>query len=330
MGPRVLFLKGVDDTSSAKVLIDARGQVQLALSGGVNVDTFLVGRGIEGAALLLAPVDRRPSLHLERPALLFNEISDADTHREALRRAGQVREIFADLACINEPSRVETSTRDRVAEVLAGIEGVIVPTTRRFRPTSPDDVGGLWRQMADRVLLRRAGQHGGVGTILLERREDLAKLHAIALDGSDYYMTEFVDYRSADGYFRKLRVAAIDGEPFVRHQIAGAGWNVHMASRTYGADDPLGREEARVLDRFEQESKPVLAGRVRSIAERIGLDFFGIDGHVTAGGELLLFEANATMNLLVNPAAAPNMWKPCIDRMLDALVTMIRARMRES
>ena len=32
------------------------------------------------------------------------------------------------------------------------------------------------------------------------------------------------------------------------------------------------------------------------------------------------------MNMLVNPAAAPNMWQPCIDRMLDALVTMIRRR----
>jgi glutathione synthase/RimK-type ligase-like ATP-grasp enzyme len=330
MGPRVLFLKGVDDTSSAKVLIDARGQVQLALSGGVNVDTFLVGRGIEGAALLLAPVDRRPSLHLERPALLFNEISDADTHREALKRARQVREIFADLACLNEPSRVETSTRDRVAELLAGIDGVILPSTRRFRPTSPDDVAELWRQTGERVLLRRAGQHGGVGTVLLERPEDLTKLYAVALDGSDYYMTEFVDYRSADGYFRKLRVAVVDGEPFVRHQIAGAGWNVHMASRTYGADDPLGREEASLLDRFEREWKPLIAERVRTIAERLGLDFFGIDCHVTADGDLLLFEANATMNLLVNPAAGPNMWQRCIDRMLDALVLMIRARMRES
>jgi hypothetical protein len=328
MGPRVLFLKGVDDTSSAKVLIDSRGQVQLALSGGVNVDSFLVGRGIEGAALLLAPVDRRPRLHLERPSLLFNEISDADTHREALQRARQVREIFADLGCVNEPSRVEDSTRDRVAELLAGIEGVIVPSTRRFRPTSPDDVAGLWRQTADSVLLRRAGQHGGVGTILLERPEDLAKLHAVALDGADYYVTEFVDYRSADGYFRKLRVAVIDGEPFVRHQIAGTGWNVHMASRTYGADDPLGREEASLLDLFEQEWKPLIAERARTIAERLGLDFFGIDCHVTADGELLLFEANATMNLLVNPAAAPNMWQPCIDRMLDALVTMIRRRMQ--
>jgi hypothetical protein len=101
-----------------------------------------------------------------------------------------------------------------------------------------------------------------------------------------------------------------------------------MASRTYGADDALGREEASLLDRFERELKPLIAARVRTIAERLGLDFFGIDCHVTADGELLLFEANASMNLLVNPAAAPNMWQPCIDRMLDVLVTMIRRRVQ--
>jgi glutathione synthase/RimK-type ligase-like ATP-grasp enzyme len=321
----VLFLKGIDDRSQAGVLIDERGQVQLALSGGVNAETFLRARGVEGAGLLLAPVDRRPNLHLERPELLFNEISDADTHKASLRKAKQLRKIFPELRCINEPEAVEASTRDRVAQRLDGIDGLIVPRTLRFQPRSLQAVLSLWKASFETpAILRRAGSHGGMDTVLLRHLEDVEKLHALPLDGSDYTMTEFVDYRSDDGLYRKYRFAVIDGEPFVRHVIMSEDWNIHAANRAEMKQrEDLLQEEVDRIESFERELKPQIGKRLREISERMGLDFFGIDCNVTPQGDMILFEANANMNILVNPAPAPNIWQPCIDRMLDALVHMI-------
>ena len=323
----VLFLKGIDDQSQARVLIDQAGQLQLIFSGGVNAEAFLRGRGVEGTALLLGPVDQRKNLHLERPSILFNEISDGDTHKAALRRAAQIRDIFPNLHCINEPTYVQESTRDRVAERLLGIDGLNVPKTLRFQPRSPDDVRAKWQEaFGPQVLLRRAGQHGGVDTVLLSKPSELSKLHALPLDGSDYYMTEFVDYRSVDGFYRKYRFAVIDGEPFVRHLIISEDWKIHAASRAYQQHEAHGREEAAALDGFERGMKLEIADRIREIGARMHLEFFGIDCAVTPQGELLLFEANATMNLLVNPPAAPNMWEACIARMVDALVRLIETK----
>lgn len=327
MTANVLFLKGVDDQSLARVLVDERGQIQLLFSGGVNAESFLRARGVQGAALLFAPVDKRKNLHIERPTLLFNEISDADTHKTALDRARQLREAFPDVACMNEPQRVQASTRDRVAACLAGIEGLIVPKTVRFRPRSPDAVVALWRaSFGDEVLVRRAGSHGGARTVRLSGPEDVASLHALPLDGADYYMTELVDYRSADGFYRKHRLAVIGGEPFLRHLIISEDWKIHAASRTYSAQDAHGRQEAAALETFETRLKPAIEARVRQVAERLGLDFFGIDGHVTEQGGLLVFEANANMNLLINPLPAPNMWQAPVERMIDALVRLVEKK----
>jgi glutathione synthase/RimK-type ligase-like ATP-grasp enzyme len=280
---------------------------------------------VEGAGLLLAPVDRRPNLHLERPELLFNEISDADTHKASLRKAKQLRKIFPELRCINEPEAVEASTRDRVAQRLDGIDGLIVPRTLRFQPRSLQAVLSLWKASFETpAILRRAGSHGGMDTVLLRHLEDVEKLHALPLDGSDYTMTEFVDYRSDDGLYRKYRFAVIDGEPFVRHVIMSEDWNIHAANRAEMKQrEDLLQEEVDRIESFERELKPQIGKRLREISERMGLDFFGIDCNVTPQGDMILFEANANMNILVNPAPAPNIWQPCIDRMLDALVHMI-------
>ena len=42
---------------------------------------------------------------------------------------------------------------------------------------------------------------------------------------------------------------------------------------------------------------PSVRNVLRSVRERIGLDFFGVDFAITPGGDVVLFEANATMGV---------------------------------
>ena len=91
-------------------------------------------------------------------------------------------------------------------QALQGIPRVHMPRTQRFRPNSPDEV--FSRATAEGFdfpfIVRVAGLHGGVSMVKVDSREAYSALHALPFDGREFYLAEFVDYRSKDGLFRKL------------------------------------------------------------------------------------------------------------------------------
>ncbi len=63
---------------------------------------------------------------------------------------------------------------------------------------------------------------------------------------------------------------------------------------------------------------------LEQIRDRLGLDYAGVDFGLGPDGELLLFEANATM--VIAPPAADERWayrRDAIDRIRDAAIAMI-------
>jgi glutathione synthase/RimK-type ligase-like ATP-grasp enzyme len=72
-------------------------------------------------------------------------------------------------------------------------------------------------------------------------------------------------------------------------------------------------------------SKAVTA--LEKIAIELGLDYGGIDFGLSPAGEVLLFEANATM--VVNPPDPHERWayrRAAVTKILDAVRTMILSR----
>src|SRR5665213_371562 len=52
--------------------------------------------------------------------------------------------------------------------------------------------------------------------------------HIVRTVGSpELFVAPFIDYRSADGYFRKYRIVFVDGEPFPFHLAISPRWMVH-------------------------------------------------------------------------------------------------------
>jgi glutathione synthase/RimK-type ligase-like ATP-grasp enzyme len=65
------------------------------------------------------------------------------------------------------------------------------------------------------------------------------------------------------------------------------------------------------------------------IRDCLGLDYAGVDFAVGPGGDLLLFEANATM--VIAPPGADERWayrRAAIEKIRDAVVAMIMERTR--
>lgn len=114
------------------------------------------------------------------------------------------------------------------------------------------------------------------------------------LEPSEYYLTEFNDFRSHDGYFRKYRVWRIGEETIQNHMFIHDDWNVHGTSRL----DTMIKHGWMLLEEPVFLEKPLdrrISALVGEIARITGLEYFGIDYGYLADGTPVFFEANATM-----------------------------------
>jgi glutathione synthase/RimK-type ligase-like ATP-grasp enzyme len=76
------------------------------------------------------------------------------------------------------------------------------------------------------IIVRPLDSHAGHGLEkLVSPAEIAAYLQEIQSD--EFYIARFVDYRSADGQFRKYRVMLIDGKPYIAHMGISQHWMIH-------------------------------------------------------------------------------------------------------
>ena len=300
----MLFVRGISDSNQIEIKPKRSGQYDLKLDGSCNVFSHMgFDKKVAGAMILFGNKVKQPSFKLPMvPTLIFNQISDPDSHQGALARCKTLCDQVPS-PVINRPEGILRTTRDSVSEMLQGIPGVIMPPTIRFQPRSPEDVftEASARGLGFPFILRIAGVHGGKSSMLVSGEQDLAQLHAYPFDGSWFYMTEFVDYKSSDGLYRKIRIAVVDGKPLFRHMLVDNQWMIHVSSLDYMDKNPaLYTETDAVFENFETELAPKIQTMIDAINTRLRLEYFGIDCNINAAGEMLIFEANANMNIFTN------------------------------
>lgn len=241
------------------------------------------------------------------PGPVVNNIADPDLCGAALNAASAIaRQI--DWPWFNHPDRIRETTRDRVSEMLRDILGVCAPKVVRCKPEHIED---LQRAIAGSgidypVLVRAVGSQRGLTMVRIESADDARAFMACLAAGAELYIFPFVDFSSADGLFRKYRVAMIGGQPFLNSLVTGAHWNVHASSRIW--NEAAIAEERDALDGFETGLGARLRPQLAEIHRRLGLDYFGLDFALTRAGEMLIFEANATMEFLGPSTLEPNIW----------------------
>jgi FimV-like protein len=238
----------------------------------------------------------------ELPAydFVFNAVADPDAAPGAQKAAQSfVRSCVEPV--LNCPARVSQTLRSAMPGLLSSIRDVLIPHTQRFTRRSDKPEGTILAcDFRFPLILRPAGRHGGERTNLVRSADKLAS----ALPPEDaFYATEFVDYRSADGWYRKYRVIFVDREPYPYHLAVGGRWLLHYRSADMQASAARRREEAAFL-RDPAAALGVRAmAALKAIGKRLDLDYAGIDFSLLPDGRILFFEANATM--LVHPEDDP-------------------------
>jgi glutathione synthase/RimK-type ligase-like ATP-grasp enzyme len=202
---------------------------------------------------------------------------------------------------LNQPGRIAQLSRDHACALLQSVPGVEMPVTVRIARQQLEQIGCGEMQLASvlaggvfPLIVRPVDSHAGKGLEKLDSPADIsAYLQNMAQD--EFFISRFVDYRAADGMFRKYRIVLIDGRPFVCHMAISEHWMIHYLNAGMAESADKRAEEAHCMASFDTEFARRHAGALRAIYERIGLDYLGIDCGETADGSLLIFEVDSNM-----------------------------------
>ena len=279
-----------------------------------DTDTLALFAGTEADVAALGDV-----------GLVVNLISDADQAEAVLPLAAQLVEKLGK-PVVNDPCKIQRTTRDVLARLLPGIPGCRIPQIVRIKAGADASVAALTARIAFSfpVLARPAGTHGGDDFEKIESVGELASFLANQPDG-DRYVIEYVDYASADGHFRKYRFIFVGEEILPYHLAIGDDWKVHHASTDMANQRWMQDEEAAFLAEPGAVFTASHDQALRTIRERIGLDYFGIDCGLDEGGNLVVFEVNASM--LVHEDNAEFPYKdPSVRAIKRAFDTMLQQR----
>jgi hypothetical protein len=196
---------------------------------------------------------------------------------------------------LNHPRHVLRTSRHGIAEALAGAAGLLVPRVlRAHRADLMTEGCGLPEGFDFPVLVRAVDTHAGND---LRKVEDIETLrHAVFGTGAEeIYLTEFCDYRDADGLFRKYRIALIDGAPFLCHMAIRDHWMIHYLNAGMLEDPDKRAAEAAAMMAFHQGFALRHREAFAEMHRRLGLDYVVMDCAESRDGRLLIFEADTGM-----------------------------------
>jgi hypothetical protein len=298
-----------------------------AEGGDIPTASFLDDRIFASSVAVVDYFD--PAAELPPHRLVFNTVGDADLCRPALKAAAAL--IGRSVApVINHPAAVLETGRIANAARLGALPGVVTPRMiglARAVLAGPDGAAALAsRGFEFPVLLRSPGFHTGRHFVRVETAAALPEA-AAALPGDELLVIAYLDARGADGEARKYRVMIVDGRIYPLHLAISRHWKVHYFTADMAGHPGHRAEDAAFLGDMAKTIGAKAAAALERIAGVLGLDYAGIDFGLGRDGDVLLFEANATM--VVNPPDPDERWsyrRPAVAAILDAVRAMMIGR----
>jgi glutathione synthase/RimK-type ligase-like ATP-grasp enzyme len=262
------------------------------------------------------------SIPLPEHQLVVNAIGDADTDGEALA-AAEALLGHTSAPVVNRPSAVLSTGRCDNAQRLSKLPGVVtaeMAILSRELLTSPNaEIILASRGFQFPILLRAPGYHLGEHFL---RVDTFATLSAAIkeIPGQELIVMQYLDVRGADDQIRKYRVMMIDGQLYPLHAAISHHWKVHYFSADMAHSTENRAEDAAFLSDMPNVLGPAAMSALQRVQETVGLDYGGIDFSLNSRGEVVVFEANATM--VVEPPLADARWdyrRPAVAKIYEAV-----------
>jgi len=295
------------------------------------IEFLLDGTSVSLDTVYLLPGQQIPTDLPEHDVAIVG-IAEAPETRSTLVSLGTTLAAWPK-PVLNAPSRILDLARERLFDVLAEVTGVTMPTTVWVHSATLREIVVGTMQLADLardlrfpIIARPVRSHAGEG---LRKINDEGELFAYLLQepSDDHYIARFVDYRSADGQFRKYRICFIGGVPYLCHMAISSEWMVHYLNAGMQTDPLKRAEEAANMHLFESTFARRHAAALSGIADALGLDYFAIDCAEMPDGNLLVFEAGTAM--IVHRMDPPELYpykQEQMDKVCDGFVRFLQER----
>ena len=292
--PKIAVISG--DDSNRLIKFNSLHKLSDQLLGCSDFGGIVIETGLDVSNMYVTPnfFRRGVRLNLHKYDLVINNVTDPDRNPKCLAVLSKLEREYGT-SFLNSPRHIARIGRDRVAVIAKSIPGIIAPKTLRLMK---EDEGAIVRATEAAGfrwpgILRQVGEHGGASLQIVRNAEETA---ATRNPREQHYLTEFANFRSRDGLYRKFRFFVIGGEVLPRSMVIGKKWNLHRRDRS---DIPPGvdpaTEEKRLYDQFAEGRFFRIEEILRELASKLKLDYFGVDCSVLSYERILLFEANPTM-----------------------------------
>jgi hypothetical protein len=229
-------------------------------------------------------------------------VGESDRNRPLLRHIESLVKTWPrPVLCA--PQRIARLSRDGVCRLIRSAPGMVVPLTARADRGTMERLGGSELAITELVqdgdfpiIVRPVDSQKGRGLVKLDRPDVILDYLKIRPE-SAFYVARYVDYRGPDGQFRKYRIVLIDGRPYVCHMAIAENWMVHYLSAGMVESVEKRVEEAQFFAGFDDGFARRHRHALRAIAERLELEYVGIDCGETAERDLLIFEVDSGMTV---------------------------------
>lgn len=255
--------------------------------------------------------------HARRPDAIVNLIAEPLVCGRALSLLDQTARHHG-LTVINSVAATLRTARTALPALTKGT-GTYAPLTTLCRA---GDLAAHILASGHRwpVLLRPPGTHGSLGLRKVDAPDELSPASP---DGT--VISDFADFKSADGLYRKYRIICIGKTLFRRHLIVSDSWNITGASRAFMVGKAALIAEEKTFLTSKAFDAPIAA-----LFASAGLDFGVIDFACDAGGRLVVFELNGSFQISGSiPQDKRERWGYLEDNnaaILAALTALIAAR----
>ena len=275
----------------------------LALMGpGGLMDNLPLEFLLEGSAIGMDLHYMQPGASLPQDLadydLLFVAVGESDDNRPLLQQLAR-QLCHCPVPVLNRPEHVMQTTREAAAAALQQVADIDMPISVRLDRAELEmlSLGGAVAQYLPDcdfpIIVRPVESHAGHGLERLDRPADINN-YLTEQQETLFYISRFVNYASADGQFRKYRVALIEGVPYLCHLAISSHWIVHYLNADMLGNAEKCAEEAACMATFDQGFGARYARAFAAMYERMGLEYLIIDCAETDDGRLLVFEVDTS------------------------------------
>lgn len=199
---------------------------------------------------------------------------------------------------LNHPEKVLNTSRDGLHAALRGAPGIVSPALARTDRMALEELARKAANLQDvlpeaalPILVRPVDSNAGESLAKIDAPAELAAYLETAR-GDDFFVSQFVDYRGADGLYRKYRVVLMQGKPYLAHLGISRHWMVHYLNAEMQENATNRAEESVAMRDFDAGFGARHAQAFRTFHERVELDYLIMDCSETPDGKLLVFEAD--------------------------------------